>query len=145
MKLEQQDPTENTTVMWVSWLNINIIIITVILSELVNEDIGFQYGKSATFPVEGLATSSDQFDEEHPNPPPDGRLYKPWKFWCPVDPLEPSYLELILAKKYYIFAVSVQGQPPTSSNNFMMNLAISYSNNYARWEKYMAIFRVSNF
>ncbi len=117
---------------------------TLIPSELVNKDVGFQYGKSATFPDESLATSSDQFDKDHANPR-DGRLYKPWKFWSPLYFDDPSYLELILVEKYYIFAVSVQGQPQASKNNFTMNLAITYSNNYARWKKYNAKFRVSNF
>ena len=119
-----------------------MILFILIPSELVNEDIGFQYRKSATFPDESLATSSDQFDKVLANPR-DGRLYKPWKMWCPKDPSKDFYLELILVEKYYIFAVSVQARPRMSNNNFKMNLAISYSDNYASWKKYNAEFNVS--
>ena len=110
--------------------------------ELVNEDIGFQYGKSATFPDVSLATSFNQFDEDHANPR-DGRLYKPWKFWCADDIFAPSYLELILVQKYYVFAVSVQVKTLTSNEAFTINFTILYSDNYAHWTHYNSQFKVS--
>ncbi|CAB4038087.1 Hypothetical predicted protein, partial [Paramuricea clavata] len=106
---------------------------------LVNEDIGFQYGKSATLPDESLTTSSDQFDQA--GYPHNGRLYKPWKFWSPSYYDEPFYLELILVQNYYIFAASVHGRLSTSNNNFTMEFSISYSENYATWKQYNPNFR----
>ena len=108
---------------------------------LVNKDIGFHYG-SGTFPDESLATSSEQFDKDHANPR-DGRLYKPSKFWCPNNIFKPSYLELILVEKYFVFALSVQGRPVTSDENFAINFSISYSENYAHWKSCSSKFRVS--
>ena len=106
-----------------------------------NKDIGFHYG-SGTFPDESLATSSEQFDKDHANPR-DGRLYKPSKFWCPSNISKPSYLELILVEKYFVFAVSVQGRRLTSDENFAINFGLSYSENYAHWRSCNSKFRVS--
>jgi hypothetical protein len=107
----------------------------------VNEDIGFQYGKSEIFP-DSLATSSDQFDNGDANPR-NGKLYTPNKFWCPYDQSEASYLELILVQKYYIFAVSIQGRPTSSGKIFTRAFSISYSDDYTNWEEYNTKFKVS--
>lgn len=110
--------------------------------ELVNEDLGFQYGNSTVFPDESLATSPDEFDTNFANPK-DGRLYEPEKMWCPKLANEPFYLELILVKKYYIFAVSIQAKLLDDDRNTKTNFSISYSDNYAIWQHYNAIFQVS--
>ena len=108
-------------------------------------DIGFQYGKFGSFSDQSLATSSSQFDKNKANPV-NGRLYTPWKFWCPKISYKSSYLELILVKKFYIFAATFHGQisdEGRQSENFTMDISILYSNNYAEWEKYDKRFKVS--
>ena len=109
--------------------------------ELLSEDIGFQYGKSASFPDGSFATSSNQFDEV-PASPSNGRLYKPWTFWCPKSLFEYFYLELILVQKYYIFAVSIHGQL-VSHKDFRTDFSISYSQDYDIWQQYDGTFTVS--
>ena len=111
---------------------------------LINEDIGLQYGKYSTLSDASLATSSNQFDKDDANPR-DGRLYKPLKFWCPADRYEPSYLEFILVEKYYIFAVSVQGQPLQSGDDFASEFTIAYSTNYRKWKEFNAKYKVGSY
>lgn len=112
-----------------------------------NNDIGFQYGNSAdVLPDESLATSSNQFQEDYiDSHPRNGRLYKPWKSWCPRDPTEAAfYLELILVQKYYVFAVTVQAnQGPQRNSMYMKNFSISYSEDYTNWTEYNTIYTVS--
>ena len=105
--------------------------------ELLNEDIGFQYNKS--FPDESLATSDVQFRKDFAHPS-NGRLYKPWKFWCPSVHSESFYLELVLVQKYYIFAASIQGH--FVSNDFKTEFTISYSLDYEKWQQYDTTFTV---
>ena len=112
--------------------------------DLVNEDVGLQHGKLATFPDQSLATSADQFSDNIDATKPDnGRLYKPSVFWCPKDNFKPNvYLELILVQEYYLFAVSVQGYL-VSSADFTKDFRVSYSQDYADWEEYNQLFSVS--
>ncbi|XP_028410342.1 uncharacterized protein LOC114532921 [Dendronephthya gigantea] len=108
--------------------------------DLLNNDIGFQYGASSNvFPDESLATSSNQFDKVLHNPR-DGRLYKPWEWWSPKNRYLPFYLELILVQQYYLFAVSVQGQ---STSNYMKDFRVSFSDNYRNWKDYNTKFIVN--
>lgn len=93
----------------------------------------------AIFPDESLATSSQQFDKDDPNLR-NGRLYNPWEFWCPDSIKDPSYLELILAQKYYIFAVSIQGQ--FGIQGFTDEVRIIYADDYENWKEYNTTFKV---
>lgn len=111
--------------------------------ELLNEDIGFKYGKSNILPDESLDTSTEQFNDIAP--PYDGRLYKPGQFWCPIKAYKSSYLELVLVEKYYIFAVSIQGRALSTDPYFVMDIHLSYSEKYSNWRKYDTTFKVSYF
>ena len=106
--------------------------------ELLNEDIGFKY--NGFFPDESLATSADQYKKGGANPS-NGKLYKPWTFWCPNDREKFFYLELVLVQKYYMFAVSIHGRLVTG--DFKTDFTISYSQDYASWPQYDATFTVS--
>ena len=109
--------------------------------ELVNSDIGFQYGNSSAFlPDESFATSPEQFKKDTNNPR-DGRLYKPWKYFCQKDIRNFLYLELILVRRYYVFAISVQGKRLSSTSN--TGFMVSYSDNYFNWIDYYAKYSVS--
>ena len=109
--------------------------------ELVNGDIGFQYGDSfAVLPDASFATSPEQFVKDTNNPR-DGRLYKPWEFFCQKDLFDPFYLELIVVQKYYVFAISVQGKRSKVDRN--VGFKVSYSDNYADWMDYNRKYTVS--